>query len=118
MVTAVVAVGDADPAAKLQTLNFDASETSPELSNMAQAALARITEMDSGYRASAAKLEALDPSNFALNRTGSSLASSINQVSETFRVALEVQTQITQFSMVSSLSQSLSTQLNSFLRGQ
>ncbi|MFD2440643.1 hypothetical protein ACFSS8_12220 [Paracoccus kondratievae] len=56
--------------------------------------------------------------HFALNGTGSSLASSINQVSETFRVALEVQTQITQFSMVSSLSQTLSTQLNSFLRGQ
>ncbi|GLK65363.1 hypothetical protein F8A10_16735 [Paracoccus kondratievae] len=118
MVTAVIAVGDADPAAKLQSVNLDASEAAPEMSNIAQAALARITEMDSGYRASAAKLEALDSKHFALNGTGSSLASSINQVSETFRVALEVQTQITQFSMVSSLSQTLSTQLNSFLRGQ
>ncbi|MFD2440642.1 hypothetical protein ACFSS8_12215 [Paracoccus kondratievae] len=60
MVTAVIAVGDADPAAKLQSVNLDASEAAPEMSNIAQAALARITEMDSGYRASAAKLEALD----------------------------------------------------------
>lgn len=115
MVTAVVAVGDADPAESLQKLS--PGTEAPELSSMAQAALARITEMDNGYKASAAKLDSLDHRSFGPTSESSRLASSINQVSETFRVALEVQTQITQFSMVSSMSQTLSTQLNTFLRG-
>ncbi|SMO45621.1 hypothetical protein [Paracoccus laeviglucosivorans] len=111
MVTAVTgfanaAAGQASPA-----------QQEPVLSELAQAALDRLGQMHSDFTHSAGAV--MDRANVA-PPTGNGpddLARSLASVSEAFQTTALVQSQIVQFSMATSISQSLGNNLNSFLKG-
>ncbi|AGT08883.1 BAR domain-containing protein [Paracoccus aminophilus] len=108
MVTAVTAV--ANSAATTTT----PTEQMPALSDMAQATLDRLGEMHADFAQNSAALKA---QSAEVPKPGEDLATQLQSFSEAFRTAALVQSQIVQFSMATSISQSLGNNLNSFLKG-
>lgn len=119
MVTAVTVTGFANSA----VASAQAQPAPPVLSELAQATLDRLGRMHSAFADSqdAVSRRALDPGPGAGAATaaggGADLAGSVASVSAAFRDAARLQAQIVQFSMATSISQSLGNNLNSFLKG-
>lgn len=110
MVTAVTGLGNSAGAATMPQMPQE-----PVLSEMAQATLERLGRMHSEFSESAgAVLNRAAPVQAA---ESGDLARSMQSVSEAFQTATRVQSQIVQFSMATSISQSLGNNLNSFLKG-
>lgn len=86
----------------------------PQLSEMAQRALEGLGRMSDSYAAGGRALQA------QLSRPAPAPADFGAQVQasqENLRIALQVQQQVLQFSMATSISSSLGNNLNSFLKG-
>ncbi|WBU57179.1 hypothetical protein [Paracoccus sediminicola] len=111
MVTAVNAV--ATPAAATPAQD-------PVLSDLAQATLERLGNMHSNFNESAVAMRSQTeaaPATGVASGQGDDLARSVQAAADAFRTASQVQSQIVQFSMATSISQSLGNNLNSFLKG-
>lgn len=89
----------------------------PTLSDLAQRALSGLEHLHTEFGASARALEAQTASPVTPADSNLTLVQQMQSVQEGYRTALQVQHQIMQFSMATSISQSLGNNLNSFLKG-
>ncbi|MFI0397147.1 hypothetical protein [Paracoccus jiaweipingae] len=115
MVTSVTAMANAAP---LPVAQGDAG--GPALSDLAQRALTGLGQMHSDFAASAQAMQAQTAApagSPASAGSDLSLVQHMQAVQDSYRTAIQVQHQIMQFSMATSISQSLGNNLNSFLKG-
>lgn len=115
MVTAVTAFTNAAGSAT----GTATTSQEPVLSDMAQATLERLGQMHTEFSQSAGALEshaspAVQPS---AGNEADNLTRAMESFGDSFRTAAQIQSQIVQFSMATSISQSLGNNLNSFLKG-
>lgn len=117
MTTAVVTVGSSLPT---ELMPQDLNAAKPAISEVADAALSRLGQMHQDFSQSAARLMGENTGGVPPTAGASDaqqLANSVQAMSESFRSSMQVQSQIVQFSMAASISQTLGNQLNSFLKG-
>lgn len=117
MVTAVTGIANSASS----TVGMHDHAQAPVLSDLAQATLDRLGQMHADFTQSANAVDGRAQNTLARSGTpateSTDLIQSLESVSEAFRTATVVQSQIVQFSMATSISQSLGNNLNSFLKG-
>ena len=86
----------------------------PQLSELAQRALEGIGRMSDAYAAGNRAMEGQMSRPVA---PGGEVAAQVQIAQDNMRVAMQVQQQVLQFSMATSISSSLGNNLNSFLKG-
>ncbi|MFV0386002.1 hypothetical protein [Paracoccus sp. (in: a-proteobacteria)] len=118
MVTAVTAFANSN-AVELGANVVPAQEPQeqPNLSDFAQATLDRLSAMHESYAASMAEVNTSLATRPQPAREVDQLAAAMNAAAESNRVAMQLQAQVVHFQMASSISNTLSSQLNSFLKG-
>lgn len=113
MVTAVT-----DLSAASAALASPATRTQPQLSDFAQRALDGLGQMHADYQAGSASIRAGLEKPVAVTGSGpEALVQQIEAMQSNSRVAIQVQSQIVQFTLATSVSSSLGNNLNSFLKG-
>ena len=111
MVTAVTALGaDALSAVPAQPVPAPA----PQLSDIATEALQGLGRMHASFQAGT---RAVETQMAAPVSAGADISQQLQAAQEAMQVALQLQGQIIQFSMATSISSSLGNNLNSFLKG-
>ena len=115
MVTAVTATAISSTAGSAAGAAGTGSAGGPQLSDLARQALDGLGRMQQDFSIAPTALRGGTPSAPA---TGSeALSASMDAMRASVDAALRVQGQIVQFSMATSISQSLGNNLNSFLKG-
>ncbi|MDO5621575.1 MAG: hypothetical protein Q4G24_08915 [Paracoccus sp. (in: a-proteobacteria)] len=110
MVTSVTAMGNAAAPA------LQSGTEQPMLSDLAQHALKGLGKMHMDFAASAQTIQTqVAPPAGAGPATD--MAQQVRALQDSYHTALQVQHQIMQFSMATSISQTLGNNLNSFLKG-
>lgn len=86
----------------------------PQLSDLARRALDGLGEMSNAYAASS---HAVETQMARPVPPGADVTAQIQAAQDSMRIAIQVQQQVLQFSMATSISSSLGNNLNSFLKG-